>query len=213
MMLPMTTLDDFPPPEKPRRRLPRLAIVGFVLAGLIILALVADFAVGSVAKRTSCIEADGATVRPHFATMPVTSGLTTGSVGTADIVVSWDEVNKRARSNNADGQEVTMANADGKVVAKTRQLGLPVEVLMEISNKGNDIVLTPVALKVAGRDVSLDLANMFGAGDALKPRSLSGVAGDMTVKGAMSNSEGLNLTVDLPLSAIALATQTHSACS
>jgi hypothetical protein len=185
------------------------AVIVVVVVALGGVAIGADAAFGSAAQqRADCRVVDGATVRADLRRLPVTSGLLTGSVGTAGVSVPWQVVEQRFADQSTEAPQVSMSAAVGLVIIESSVGSQPVRVGMQpdVSPAG-ELVLSPVELDVAGRSLPVALArNVGGAGDMLQPRTLSGdvAAGPgYRMTSVTAAEDGLEMDVRLPMGALA----------
>jgi hypothetical protein len=200
-----------PPTEPPRgparsRLRRRLAIAGGAVAGIATIMLAADAAFGAVAhNRAGCQAAGGVAVDTDLAALPVTSGLVTGSIGTAAAAVPWQVIEDAVSEGLPPGSPLSLTGDDGLVVAQTSRFDLPVVATLRPElNQSGTIEFTLEGLTVAGRDVPPELAQSFSGTDSLLP-GLSGEDGfdvPYAITAIDVGADGLSLSLRIPLSAL-----------
>lgn len=174
----------------------------FALATLV----AADVIFGLAAQPSvACQVVDGATVRTDLAASPVLTGVLTGSVGTAEVLVPWDVVTRQMGDRSPATGELALSARDGLVVARSsvRSRAVEVSIMLEVTRNGR-VELSPVGLNIDGRDVSPSAAQLF-AGDVglLQRTRFSGPASGYHVVAATAADAGLVLDVEVPLASIA----------
>lgn len=194
--------------ERARTRRRRATIIWITAATVVVVGFGLDAALGAAAQnRPSCRVVDGVTIEADINALPVTTGVLTGSIGTATATVPWDVMADRAVSGASPGALVSLRGEDGRVVVEASVRGLPatVTLLPEVTRDG-EVVLSPTSLTVAGREVPLAVARSLGVADGLaESRILQGAQefGPAYEVTAVSVTDaGLELGMRLPLSAL-----------
>jgi hypothetical protein len=174
---------------------------------LIVLGLVADVVFGFVIRgRGSCETSDGIEVRFTPSPLPLSSALLTGAVGTVDALLPWGVLEVLAEENSPEGVQLSLSALDGYVIAETSAGPLPVLAVLEPGiDEAGGIDVTVVGLSVAGREVPPELAEQLGdLGGPLQTGTLLGGLGTLpfAIEDLSVDSDGLNVTARVPLSAI-----------
>lgn len=191
--------------SRPSRRLTIGLVIAAVVVGLVV---IADGVLGLVIQgRASCQAASGVDVRIDPARFPLTSGLFTGSIGTADAFIPWSVVEQAAQENAPDGVRLTLTGREGLIVAEVSSGLLPVFAVLRpgIDDAGR-LDVTVVGLSIAGREVPPELAEELGGfGGPLQNGSLLGGLGQeipFEVTSIDVRDDGIELDARVPLSAI-----------
>lgn len=191
--------------SRPSRRLTIGLVIAAVVVGLVI---IADFVLGVVIQgRASCQTTNGVDVRVDSARFPVTSGIFTGSIGTADAFIPWSVVEQTAQENAPDGVRLALTGREGFIVAEVSSGLLPVIAILRpgIDDAGQ-LDVSVVGLSIAGREVPPELAEGLGGfGGLLHSGSLLGGLGQdlpFEVTSIDVRDDGIELEARLPLSAM-----------
>jgi hypothetical protein len=176
-----------------------------MVVGVAAILIGADAALGAIAQeRVRCQAVGGVMLDIDLAALPVTSGLATGSIGTAEAAIPWRVLEEQAATQRPEYADLSLTGDDGLVIAEIPGQFLPVTATLQPKvNQSGTIELTLIDLTVAGRDVPPALAQAFGGTDSL----LSGLSEDgpdvpYEVTSVDVGEDGLDLDMRLPRSAL-----------